>query len=135
MRVAGKGNLDHLSQLWQVRNGNLAAGQTPGKVDRYKEFAMSKDELSTVRTAVHQEKRKRTRMNARARTTSSLHNHKMEKARTGAVTDGSMSHRQAGTQNTATSASAVPVQPLNKYRQVAQSDQTAEMASSIVVTG
>ncbi|MGD0235718.1 MAG: hypothetical protein ABSC55_14430 [Syntrophorhabdales bacterium] len=135
MRIAGKGNLDYLSQLWQVRNGNLATGQTPSKVDKYKEFAMSKDELSTARTEVHQEKRKRTRMNARARTTSSLHSHKLEKARTGALTDGSMPERQAGTQNTASFTSAVPVQPLGKYRQVAQSDQTAEMASSIVVTG
>lgn len=135
MKVAGKGNLDHLLQLWQVRNCNLPAGQMPGKVDRYKEFAMSKDQFETARTAVHQEKRKRTRMNAQARTTSSLHNRKREKARTGALTDGSMPVRQAGTQNTASFTSAVPLQPLGKYRQAAQSDQTTEMASSIVVTG
>ena len=97
MRVGGRGNLDHLSQLWQLQNSNLAAQQQASKVDRYKQVAMSKDELGKIWKAGHQEKRKRSRRNPQARPTASLANHKQEKARIGALTDGGSAQT---TQNT-----------------------------------
>jgi hypothetical protein len=97
MRVGGRGNLDHLSQLWQLQNSGLAAQQQASKVDRYKQVAMSKDELGKIWKAGHQEKRKRSRRNPQARPTASLANHKQEKARIGALTDGGSAQT---TQNT-----------------------------------
>ncbi|MGD0237563.1 MAG: hypothetical protein ABSC55_23920 [Syntrophorhabdales bacterium] len=135
MRVAGKGNLDQLSQLWQLQQRGPAAQQQPSSVDRYKQVAASKDQLEIAGTARHQEKQKRSRMNPQNHPAASLDHRKQETARTGALTGGGMPNGQTGTQNTASFTSAVPLQPLGKYRQIAQSDQTAEMTSSIVVTG
>src|SRR5271157_2103560 len=97
MRVGGKGILDQLSQLWQLQNSNLAAQQQSSKVDRYKQVAMSKDELEKTWRAGHREKRNRSRRNPQDRPTASLANHKLEKAGTGALTDGRSAQN---TQNT-----------------------------------
>ena len=88
MRVGGKGTLDQLSRLWQLQNSNLAAQQQASKVDRYKQVAMSKDELEKIWRVRHQEKRKRSRRNPQNRLTASLSNHKQKKAHAGALTDG-----------------------------------------------
>ena len=97
MRVGGKGTLDQLSRLWQLQNSNLAAQQQASKVDRYKQVAMSKDELEKIWRVRHREKRKRSRRNPQDRLTASLSNHKQEKAHAGALTDG---RNAQNTQNT-----------------------------------
>ena len=101
MRVAGKGNLDHLSRLWQLQNSNLAAQQQASKVDRYKQVAMSKDELGKIWKAGHREKRKGSRRNPQDRPTAFLANHRQENARTGALTTdgGSAQNTQNTTSN------------------------------------
>ncbi len=131
MRVGGKGTLDHLSQLWQLQNSGLAAEKLPGKVDRYKEHMISKDAVEKARTATHQGKRKRSRMNTQA---GSAQNLRQGKAPADAATPNPTSTRQMGVQSTSSLTTAVPLQPLSKYRQVADSDQTTETENNIVVT-
>lgn len=131
MRVGGKGTLDHLSQLWQLQNSGLAAAKLPGKVDRYKEYMISKDAVEKARTATHQGKRKRSRMNRQA---GSAQNLKQGKALANAPTPNPTSTRQTGARNISSLTTAVPVQPLGKYKQVAESDQTTETENNIVVT-
>jgi hypothetical protein len=97
MRVGGKGTLDQLSRLWQLQNSNLAAQQQASKVDRYKQVAISKDELEKIWRVRHQEKRKRSRRNPQDRLTASLSTHKQEKAHAGALRDG---RNAQNTQNT-----------------------------------
>ena len=132
MRVGGKGTLDHLSQLWQLQNSGLAAEKLLGKVDRYKEYMINKDAVEEARTAMHQGKRKRSRMNTQAGSKASLRKLRQGKALTERATP--TSTQQMGAQSTSSLTSAVPLQPLGKYRQIAQSDQTAETANNIVVT-
>ncbi|HME44489.1 MAG TPA: hypothetical protein VKF36_15470 [Syntrophorhabdales bacterium] len=131
MRVGGKGTLDHLSQLWQLQNSGLAAEKLLGKVDRYKEYMISKDAVEKARTATHQGKRKRSRTNTQA---GSAQNLRQGKARADAATPNPTSTRQTGVQSTSPVTTAVPLQPLSKYKQVAESDQTTETENKIVVT-
>jgi hypothetical protein len=131
MRVGGKGTLDHLSQLWQLQNSGLAAEKLPGKVDRYKEYMISKDAVEKARTAPHQGKRKRSRMNTQA---GSAQNLRQEKALADAATPSPTLTRQMSVQSISSVTNTVPFQPLSKYRQVAESDQTTEMENKIVVT-
>ena len=131
MRVGGKGTLDHLSQLWQLQNSGLAAEKPPGKVDRYKEHMISKDTVEKARAATHQEKRKRSRMNTQA---GSAQNLRQRKALADAPAPNPTSTRQTSARNISSVTSAVPLQPLSKYKQVAESDQTAETENNIVVT-
>jgi hypothetical protein len=131
MRVGGEGTLDHLSQLWQLQNSGLAAEKVPGNVDRYKEYMTSKDAVEKTRTATHQGKRKRSRTDSQA---GSAQNLGQRKVHGDAANPNPISNRQMRAQTISSSTTAVPLQPLSKYRQVAESDQTAETENKIVVT-
>ena len=129
MRVGGKGTLDQLTQLWQLQNSGLASEKLLGTIDRYKEYMINKDAVEKAQPATHQGKRKRSRMNTQA---GSAQNLRQKKAPTEAAAPTPTSTRQVGAQSTSSLTGAVPLQPLSKYRQVAQSDQTTE--NNIVVT-
>jgi len=128
MRVGGKGTLDHLSQLWQLQNSGLAAEKLPGTVDRYKEYMINKDAVEKTRTAMQRGKRKRSRVNTQA----GLRNLSQKKALTEAAPPSSTQQMSVGSTSSLTT--TVPVQPLSKYKQVAESDQTAGTKNNIAVT-
>lgn len=132
MRVGGKGTLEHLSYLWQLQNNGLAAQKQPGTVNRYKEYMINENAVEKVPTAAHQGRRKRSRTNTKAGLKASLQNLRQGKAPADVATPTSTGQR--GAPSTSSVTSAVPVQPLGKYRQVAESGQTAGTENSIVVT-
>jgi hypothetical protein len=103
MRVGRKGTLDHLTHLWQLQNNALAAQKLPGKVDRYKEYMINKNLVEKVRTAAHQGKRKRSRMNTQ---TGSAQNLRQKEAPVDATTP--TSTRQMGAQSTSSLTTVVP---------------------------
>jgi hypothetical protein len=131
MQVGGKASLDHLPQLWGLQSGSVTAHQMPDKIDRYKERMSSEGPAEKVRPEMHQDKHKRYRMDTQAGATQNL---RQGKALTGAAPPTLPSTRQMGAGNASLPTSAVPLQPLSKYRQVAQFDQAAEGMTHIVVT-